>query len=182
MDAAPGVGNMAALAAGAISFLSPCVLPLVPAYLSYIAGDAVGGAQDQPRHSRLFTLALSASFVLGFSLVFVGLGASATAVGRVLLQYKEQANIVERAVILSPGHSLQVPIADLQTITPARAPAAPSIAASVTLADAEREYIITILRNTNWMVGGPKGAAARLGMKRSTLQSRMKKLGIENPE
>jgi formate hydrogenlyase transcriptional activator len=95
---------------------------------------------------------------------------------------RELQNVIERAVILSPGHSLQVPIADLQTRAPARAPAAPSIAAPVTLVDAEREYIITILRNTNWMVGGPKGAAARLGMKRSTLQSRMKKLGIENPE
>jgi formate hydrogenlyase transcriptional activator len=94
---------------------------------------------------------------------------------------RELQNVIERAVILSPGPSLQVPLADLQTRAPARAPAAPSIAAPATLVDAEREYIITILRNTNWMVGGPKGAAARLGMKRSTLQSRMKKLGIEIP-
>lgn len=103
MDAASGVGNMAALAAGAISFLSPCVLPLVPAYLSYIAGEAVDDAQDQPRHARLFTLALSASFVLGFSLVFVALGASATAIGRVLLQYKEQANLVAGIIVIFFG-------------------------------------------------------------------------------
>ncbi|MDQ6924077.1 MAG: cytochrome c biogenesis protein CcdA, partial [Pseudomonadota bacterium] len=70
-----GVGNVAALAAGTISFLSPCVLPLVPAYLSYIAGEAVDEAREQSGRARLFTLVLSGSFVLGFSLVFVALGA-----------------------------------------------------------------------------------------------------------
>jgi formate hydrogenlyase transcriptional activator len=94
---------------------------------------------------------------------------------------RELQNIVERAVILSPGPSLQVPLADLQTRTSAQTRTAPSIA-PVTLADAEREHIITILRETDWMVGGTKGAAARLGMKRSTLQWKMKKLGIEKPE
>jgi formate hydrogenlyase transcriptional activator len=95
---------------------------------------------------------------------------------------RELQNIIERAVILSPGPSLLVPLADLQTRTPARAPVAPSVAAPMTLADAEREHIVTILRETHWMVGGAKGAAARLGMKRSTLQWKMKKLGIEKPE
>ena len=95
---------------------------------------------------------------------------------------RELQNIVERAVILSPGHSLHVPLADLQIRASARVPAAPSVAAPVTLADAEREHIITILRGADWMVGGAKGAAARLGMKRSTLQWKMKKLGIEKPE
>ena len=95
---------------------------------------------------------------------------------------RELQNIVERAVILSSGPSLQVPLADLQTRTSARAPAVPLVATPVTLADAEREHIITVLRETAWMVGGTKGAAARLGMKRSTLQWKMKKLGIEKPE
>jgi formate hydrogenlyase transcriptional activator len=49
---------------------------------------------------------------------------------------------------------------------------------AVTLADAEREHIIGALGETGWVVGGPKGAAARLGMKRSTLYKKMKKLGI----
>ncbi len=49
---------------------------------------------------------------------------------------------------------------------------------AVTLADAEREHILGALRETGWVVGGPKGAAARLGMKRSTLYKKMKKLGI----
>ena len=54
--------------------------------------------------------------------------------------------------------------------------------APVTLADAEREHILGALRETDWVLGGPKGAAARLGMKRSTLQWKMKKLGISRPE
>jgi len=103
MSAASGVGNMAALLAGTISFLSPCVLPLVPAYLSSIAGEAVDEARARPRHARLFTLALSASFVLGFSLVFVALGASATAIGRILLQYKEEANMVAGVIVIVFG-------------------------------------------------------------------------------
>ncbi len=53
---------------------------------------------------------------------------------------------------------------------------------AVTLADAEREHILGALRETGWVVGGPKGAAARLGMKRSTLYKKMKKLGILRPE
>jgi transcriptional regulator with GAF, ATPase, and Fis domain len=51
----------------------------------------------------------------------------------------------------------------------------------VTLADADREHIRGVLRETGWVVGGPKGAADRLGMKRSTLQKKMKKLGISRP-
>jgi formate hydrogenlyase transcriptional activator len=52
----------------------------------------------------------------------------------------------------------------------------------LTLADAEREHIRGVLRETGWVVGGPKGAAARLGMKRSTLQKKIKKLAISRPE
>jgi formate hydrogenlyase transcriptional activator len=88
---------------------------------------------------------------------------------------REMQNIIERAVILSPGRSLRVHLADLQPAgTPAQAP--------VTLADAEREHILGVLRETGWVVGGPKGAGARLGMKRSTLQKKMIKLGISRPE
>ncbi len=54
--------------------------------------------------------------------------------------------------------------------------------AAVTLADAEREHILGALRETGWVLGGPKGAAARLGMKRSTLFKKMQKLGIYRPE
>ena len=65
-----------------------------------------------------------------------------------------------------------------KTATQAAAPAP----AAVTLTDAEREHILGALRETGWVVGGPKGAAARLGMKRSTLFKKMQKLGISRPE
>src|SRR6266700_3136391 len=103
MTSGPGVGTMAAVVAGTISFLSPCVLPLVPAYVSYIAGEAIDEERERSHRTRLFTLALSAAFVLGFSLVFISLGASATAIGRVLLQHKEQANIAAGIIIIFFG-------------------------------------------------------------------------------
>jgi formate hydrogenlyase transcriptional activator len=94
---------------------------------------------------------------------------------------RELQNIIERAVILSPGPTLQVPLADLQAgPAPTPNPAAP-IAAPITLIDAEREHILNALAATGWVVGGPGGAAARLGMKRSTLQKKMQKLGIVRP-
>jgi formate hydrogenlyase transcriptional activator len=92
---------------------------------------------------------------------------------------RELQNIIERAVILSSGPSLQVPLGDLQ---PADTRATATTAAAVTLADAEREHILSVLDETDWVLGGPNGAAARLGMKRSTLQWKMKKLGISRSE
>jgi formate hydrogenlyase transcriptional activator len=91
---------------------------------------------------------------------------------------RELQNVIERAVILSLGPALQVPLGDLQLVaTMASVPTA----AAVTLADAEREHILGALRETGWVVSGPKGAAVRLGMKRSTLQEKMRKLGISRP-
>ena len=101
---------------------------------------------------------------------------------------RELQNVIERAVILSPGSSLQVPLGDLQVEARSRGQAnsrLPTDAAAdcrSTLADAEREHILSALRETGWVVGGPKGAAARLGMKRSMLYWKMKKLGISRPE
>nr|WP_153323616.1 cytochrome c biogenesis protein CcdA [Sinorhizobium meliloti] len=95
---------MTALAAGAISFLSPCVLPLVPGYISYVAGNAaVAGRANRSVGSRLSTLLLSTWFVLGFSSIFVALGASATAVSRLLLAYRYETNILGGAVIILFG-------------------------------------------------------------------------------
>ncbi len=81
-------------AAGMISFLSPCVLPLVPAYVSYVAGQSLLAhpSEIDARH-RLAALGLSGLFVLGFSTVFVTLGASATALGGWLLSYRYEANL-----------------------------------------------------------------------------------------
>ena len=91
---------------------------------------------------------------------------------------RELQNIIERAVIFSPGPTLEVPLADLQALpAPIQQGSAP-IATPVTLNDAEREHIVGALVATGWVVGGPKGAASRLGMKRSTLQKKMQKLGI----
>ena len=92
---------------------------------------------------------------------------------------RELQNVIERAVILSKGPALQVAIADLRPEAPPASAAA--TAASVTLTDAERDHILRVVRETNWVLGGPKGAAVRLGMKRSTLHWKMKKLGISRP-
>jgi formate hydrogenlyase transcriptional activator len=85
---------------------------------------------------------------------------------------RELENFIERSVLLSPGPVLRVAVEDLKS--PLDLPDSPS----TTLADAEREHIVAALNQTNWVIGGPSGAAARLGMKRTTLISRMKKLGI----
>jgi formate hydrogenlyase transcriptional activator len=88
---------------------------------------------------------------------------------------RELENLVERSVILTQGTDLHVPISELQAAnrlvdTPA-----------VTLEEAEREQILRVLHETRWVIGGPGGAAARLGLKRTTLQSKMQKLGITRP-
>lgn len=88
---------------------------------------------------------------------------------------RELENIIERAVILSPGPVLRVPLAELN-------PVGDETAGSSTLEDTEREHIIRVLRETRGVIGGPHGAAARLGLKRTTLNSKMRKLGITREE
>ena len=89
---------------------------------------------------------------------------------------RELENFVERAVILSRGVELQLPLSELRQRTQPGGGAGASHL--VTLEHAEREHIVRALSETAWVIGGPAGAAARLGMKRTTLQSRMRKLGI----
>jgi formate hydrogenlyase transcriptional activator len=89
---------------------------------------------------------------------------------------RELENFVERAVILTQGPDLFVSLAELK-----RTPTHPTNSQPTTLQQAEREHILKVLRETNWTIGGPAGAAARLGMKRTTLQSKMQKLGISRP-
>lgn len=98
-----GVGIFTAFAAGMISFLSPCVLPLVPAYVSYVTGKSVDGSAAATGRGTWQMLSLSLLFVLGFSLVFVTLGASATALGRLLLAYKYEATIAGGVIVLLFG-------------------------------------------------------------------------------
>jgi formate hydrogenlyase transcriptional activator len=88
---------------------------------------------------------------------------------------RELENLVERAVILTRGATLEIPLSELRAGPDA---AVRENAGTGTLEDAEREHIRRALDQANWMIGGQNGAAARLGMKRTTLQSKMKKLGI----
>ena len=86
---------------------------------------------------------------------------------------RELQNFIERAVILSPGTSLRAPLEELK-----QGPASPLNTNLSTLEEMEREHVLRALRESNWVTGGPKGAAARLGMKRTTLAYRIRKLGI----
>jgi formate hydrogenlyase transcriptional activator len=84
---------------------------------------------------------------------------------------RELENLIERAMIVSPGPVLRVPLSEIKSY------AEPS-AEGLTLRAAERDHILKALEATNWVLAGPRGAAARLGMKRTTLQSKMRKLGV----
>jgi formate hydrogenlyase transcriptional activator len=86
---------------------------------------------------------------------------------------RELQNFIERAVILSSGPILSAPLGDLKVHTEARTPSS-----AITLADAERSHILEVLRQVDWVVGGRRGAAVRLGLPRTTLLHRMHKLGI----
>ena len=91
---------------------------------------------------------------------------------------RELQNVIERAVILSSGPVLRVPLSELRPRA-GNGKASPSRSdTSDTLKEAERKHVLSVLEETNWVLSGPIGAAARLGMKRSTLQYRMGKLGI----
>jgi formate hydrogenlyase transcriptional activator len=93
---------------------------------------------------------------------------------------RELENVIERAVILSRGPELEVTLPELKP--KARAASAVEIGDdNLNLEDAEREHILRALRDANWMIGGSRGAAAKLGLNRSTLQSKMRKLGIVRP-
>jgi len=99
------VSIFAALLAGMLSFLSPCVLPLVPPYLIYLTGTSLerfADAQTKPRAGRQ-TIAAALLFVLGFSTVFVALGASASAIGGLLRIYAGPLSIVAGVGIIIMG-------------------------------------------------------------------------------
>jgi formate hydrogenlyase transcriptional activator len=92
---------------------------------------------------------------------------------------RELENFIERLLILSRGPELELPLGELGADR--KYPAALSVYNSVTLEEAQRDHIVRTLKDTNWVIGGCAGAAARLGTKRTTLQYRMKKLGIIRP-
>ncbi|MBX3327459.1 MAG: sigma 54-interacting transcriptional regulator [Nitrospira sp.] len=88
---------------------------------------------------------------------------------------RELENLIERSVILTQGTDLQVSLSELRPVNTHIA------SAMITLEEVEREQIVRTLREARWVIGGPKGAAVRLGLKRTTLQSKMQKLGISRP-
>jgi formate hydrogenlyase transcriptional activator len=111
---------------------------------------------------------------------------------------RELENLIERAVLLSPGKELRVPLSELKQATLSVSDVSTDIpsdgsiftppqqggsagAPVATLEEAERQHILRALRQTEWRIAGPKGAAAILGMKRTTLQARMRKLNIRRP-
>jgi formate hydrogenlyase transcriptional activator len=89
---------------------------------------------------------------------------------------RELANFIERAVIVTPGEELQVPLGELKSAR--LAVAGSGTAARSTFAQAERDAIIAALRAASWKISGTGGAAERLGLKRTTLQNKMRRLGI----
>ena len=86
---------------------------------------------------------------------------------------RELENFIERAVILSGSSELRPPLAEL-----VNGKKTSPVISAYTLKDAERQHILRVLKETEWVISGPAGAAARLGMKRTTLHSLMKRLGI----
>ncbi len=98
-----GVGIFAAFVAGSISFLSPCVLPLVPGYVSFIAGQPNLRTHNVGARARLRALGLSLCFIAGFTTVFIALGAGASALGSVLLTWRAALNLLGGAVIILFG-------------------------------------------------------------------------------
>jgi formate hydrogenlyase transcriptional activator len=88
---------------------------------------------------------------------------------------RELQNFIERAVILTSGSTLWVPLDDLKSPIEAEP-------AATTLKEAESGHILKILRETHWVVGGPRGAAARLGLKRTTLMGKIRRLGLSRPD
>jgi cytochrome c-type biogenesis protein len=103
------VGYLSAVGAGAISFLSPCVLPLVPPYLCYMAGVSMddfrgtAAALSTSTAARLALIGASMAFVLGFSTVFVALGAGASSIGALLRAWQQELAIAAGIVIILMG-------------------------------------------------------------------------------
>lgn len=102
------ISILTALGAGALSFLSPCVLPLVPPYLCYMAGVSVDDFRNdketsQAMHNRIRLLTTAFTFVLGFTTVFVALGAGATSIGHFLRQWQQEMAIAAGLIIILMG-------------------------------------------------------------------------------
>ena len=94
---------IAAFVAGLVSFLSPCVLPLVPGYVSLISGSSVEELAGREQRLMRSVMLHSVMFILGFSIVFIALGAGATAVGQVVGRYRVMLTYVAGVIIIIFG-------------------------------------------------------------------------------
>ena len=105
MESAANISVFIALGAGLLSFLSPCVLPLFPSYLSFITGTSLDDltAPDARRQVRRAVIGNSLAFIAGFSAVFIALGASFSFVGQMLLVYQDAIRIVGGVLIVFFG-------------------------------------------------------------------------------
>ena len=107
----PNVTLLAAFAAGFLSFVSPCVLPLIPGYISFVSGISVDEMRGDtaPATSRLQVFLTSLAFVIGFSIVFVALGASATAIGKFMFAKLPLLSKIAGAILIVFGlHTMGV--------------------------------------------------------------------------
>jgi cytochrome c-type biogenesis protein len=134
------IGYARAVGAGAISFLSPCVLPLVPPYLCYMAGVTVddfraGGEQTAKSGARVALILASVAFVLGFTTVFVALGAGASTIGRFLRAWQDTLAMVAGIVIIVMGLNflgvLRIPLLSREARFQAQGKPASAVAAYV---------------------------------------------------
>jgi cytochrome c-type biogenesis protein len=134
------VGYVSAVGAGAISFLSPCVLPLVPPYLCYMAGVTVDdfradGEQAARSSARIALVLASVAFVLGFTTVFVALGAGASTIGRFLRAWQDTLAMVAGIVIILMGLNflgvLRIPLLSREARFQAQGKPASAVAAYV---------------------------------------------------
>ena len=94
-----------AFVAGLLTFLSPCLLPLIPTFIAYITGISFADLKESPNRAKILqkTLVHSLLFILGFSVVFVVLGLTATAVGKALFQYQKFIRIAGGLLIVIFG-------------------------------------------------------------------------------
>ncbi len=134
------VGYLSAVGAGALSFLSPCVLPLVPPYLCYMAGVSVedfraGGTETAQAGTRKLLVLTSLAFVLGFSTVFIALGAGASTIGRLLRVWQEPLAMAAGALIILMGLNflgvIRIPLLSREARFQAEGKPANALAASV---------------------------------------------------
>ena len=99
----PDVSLVAAFGAGFLSFISPCVLPLIPGYISYISGMSLEDMRKADAGARRRLITATLLFILGFSIIFMAMGASASAIGSLLLEYRKTLQRVAGALLVVLG-------------------------------------------------------------------------------